>query len=203
MNNLYIHSCTSVSQKEIDKFRVLPQYRKATDNMIASSVCCAKTFALNPGFKKSDLALILATYFGEVSSSLDFLTTLHDQNIARPISFQNSLHNSTLGFISIEHKIIGPAITVSADLQTDSAVMNTAHALLQMSSQVLVCYVDMIPHFLAENYEQAMPQLKESFGWARAFIIGPQKSNNSRFELINQDNFNLTDYFHLFESPCL
>ncbi|MBC7741435.1 MAG: beta-ketoacyl synthase chain length factor [Bdellovibrionaceae bacterium] len=148
-----------------------PLFRKATSNMIAAYTVCEKALrALTPDQKKS-VSLIVSTQFGEVSSTLEFLTTFYDSKIAKPILFQNSLHNSTLGFVSIQLNLTGPALTLSADERINEALAETAAGLLSLTDHVLVCQVDMVPDFVKENYAVAYPHLKDHLGWARAFLI--------------------------------
>jgi 3-oxoacyl-(acyl-carrier-protein) synthase len=56
---------------------------------------------------------VFGTSHGELEVTKDFLVTLSTKGLARPILFQNSLHHSTLGFISLKLGISGPGITVS------------------------------------------------------------------------------------------
>ena len=62
---------------------------------------------------RKDWGLVFGTSHGELEVTKDFLVTLATKGLARPILFQNSLHHSTLGFISLKLGISGPGITVS------------------------------------------------------------------------------------------
>lgn len=168
-----------------------PQFRKATANMIAAYEVCKKSYDTLSEEDKKSLSFVVATYFGEVSSSLEFLTTLKETNLAKPILFQNSLHNSTLGFVSIQLGITGPALTISADEKTDQAVVNTAKGLLSLTDHVLVCYVDIIPDFIKKYYHISFPQLDKNLGFAKSFILSKKCLNNA--VEINLKNFRETD----------
>lgn len=179
----YISSFNQVEEKDINPNHADPTFRKATANMAGAYQVCQKTLGDLTDQQKSSLSVIVATYFGEVSSSLEFLTTLHEQKIAKPILFQNSLHNSTLGFISIQLGLTGPAFTISADQKTEQAVALTAHSLLNLTDYVLVCYVDVVPEYLKKNYEKAFPELGRHLGWARSYLLSNQKVNGTSVEI--------------------
>lgn len=191
-----------IQENLIDSSQIDPAFRKATLNMIAAHTVCQKSLHSfqknNPHIQKNQIATIVATHFGEVSSSLEFLTTWHDNQLAKPILFQNSLHNSTLGFISIQLGLTGPALTLSADKKTDESVFYTAHALLQTAPFVLICYVDMVPTYLKDNYIRAFPYLKPHLGWARSVILSAEdiQKNTASFlfsEYISTQPVSLTN----------
>ncbi len=166
-----ISGFNEMNEAHIPKDLADPVFRKATANMMAAYLVCKKALSHFTAEEKKSFALIVSTQFGEVSSSLDFLTTYYDLQIAKPILFQNSLHNSTLGFITIQLGLTGPALTLSADERMDEAINETARGLLSLVSHVLVCQVDIVPDFVKENYAVAYPHLKNHLGWARAFVI--------------------------------
>lgn len=164
-----------------------PIFRKATHNMIAALKVCEESCSHLTEDQKNSLAVVVMTQFGEVSSSLEFLTTLKEQNLAKPILFQNSLHNSTLGFITIHLKITGPALTLSADKNSDQAITNTIKSLLSLTDQVLFCSVDIIPEYLKKNYEMAFPDSKIHLGWARSVIISnSEKTSQSKIHQFSE-----------------
>lgn len=78
--------------------------RKSTKNMIMASSAIEKAIS---DFKErweevsDECGLFLSTSYGEFESSVHFYDGLVNKNRARPIFFQNSLHNSTLGKLSI------------------------------------------------------------------------------------------------------
>ena len=91
-----------------------PIFRKATTNM--KLACKGITLALIflkkellverqllTNLEKSGLSLSieLNTLFGEFETTLEFEYNLIVQNLGRPLLFQNSLHHSTIGFVSI------------------------------------------------------------------------------------------------------
>jgi hypothetical protein len=98
-----------------------PSFRKATLPMMMAwraldkalkQIATAKEDA-DRILSKKDWGLVFGTSHGELEVTKDFLVTLATKGLARPILFQNSLHHSTLGFISLKLGINGPGITVS------------------------------------------------------------------------------------------
>ncbi|MGE3759614.1 MAG: beta-ketoacyl synthase chain length factor, partial [Pseudobdellovibrionaceae bacterium] len=97
----------------------------------------------------------------------DFLSGFHETQTPSPILFQNSLHNSTLGFTTIHLGLTGPALTVSADKATISSALETAQSLLEVTPYALVCFVDYIPTELEPYYLARYPFMEKN--WNRAF----------------------------------
>ena len=99
-----------------------PSFRKATLPMMMAWRALEKAISVvtntsAPADDKkaamTDWGLVFGTSHGELDVTRDFLVTLATKGLARPILFQNSLHHSTLGFISLKLGISGPGITVS------------------------------------------------------------------------------------------
>ena len=116
---------------ELKDFKAPPAWRKATQNMML--VCAAIERALMPlksEFDKSraDFALILETSSGEVGASAEFIRDWSQSRLARPVLFQNSLHNATTGFASIVFGITAPTLTISA---RSEEALRTAETLLR------------------------------------------------------------------------
>lgn len=192
--NANLSSFFEIQEKHIGKDVSDPAFRKATLNMLGALNVCQNSLNSLGLNNTASVSFVVATLFGEVSSSLEFLTTLHEQNIAKPILFQNSLHNSTLGFVSIQLGLQGPAFTLSADQKTDQAVSNTVNSLLHLTDHVLVCYVDIIPDYLKENYSIAFPDFEPHLGWARSFVISKNPVQNNLAKQIEVLDFNFTQY---------
>ena len=99
-----------------------PSFRKATLPMMMAWRALEKALAVvtdsstsedEKRLGRKDWGLVFGTSHGELEVTKDFLVTLATKGLARPILFQNSLHHSTLGFISLKLGISGPGITVS------------------------------------------------------------------------------------------
>lgn len=160
-----VHESTLIQQEQN------PVYRKATRNMLAADYVCQQVLKNFDRNSKNDLGFILGTRFGELTSTLEFLTAFDEGRPLSPIHFQNSLHNSTLGFICINNQLTGPALTVSCGSNTEKSLMDTAEAIGSFTPFVLLCTVDYIPESLKHNYYVAHPELKKHDGWARAFLV--------------------------------
>ncbi|MBK7962175.1 MAG: beta-ketoacyl synthase chain length factor [Bdellovibrionales bacterium] len=95
-----------------------------------TTLCCEHLLkALPAQTSKQDVSMVLATHFGEVGSTLDFLRT----SPSSPTLFQNSLHNSTLGFASVTLGLTSPGMTISCDSETYSSSLLMAETLLNMT----------------------------------------------------------------------
>ncbi len=94
-----------------------PLFRKATRKMILS--CAAFDLCLEPikaFFTKEDktrIGLVVGSIIGELESTKDFLLSWDQSKLARPLLFQNSLHNSSAGMIALHYGLTGPVITTS------------------------------------------------------------------------------------------
>jgi hypothetical protein len=141
-----------------------PRFRRATTNMIATTQLCEDILKLLPeNFNKDHLGVIYATEFGEITSSADYLLHLKRDKISKPILFQNSLHNSTLGFTSIELKLTGPCLTVSAGKKMNEGILHTMNALFVICEYVLVCKSDSVPESHAAYYNHSFADIVEKF----------------------------------------
>lgn len=144
------------------------RFRKATSNMILATLACEHVLQNLPS---KDVSLVLGTHFGEVESTLDFLNNYHLTQVPSPILFQNSLHNSTLGFVTLHLGLHGPAMTVSADHETVSSAFKTAENLLQLTPCVMVCLVDCIPESLVSHYLANFPFMNKHINRAACFAL--------------------------------
>lgn len=156
--------------EEIKGFQDDPNYRRATSNMILAHQACAQILNNNPHIKKYDLSFVLGTAFGEVESSLNFLKTYKEEGLARPHLFQNSLHNSTLGFVTLQLGLTGPSITVSQGAETQIASERVASTLLSLTKSVLICVVDVVPEDLIPYYKESFPNIDLQLSMARCWI---------------------------------
>jgi hypothetical protein len=166
---LLAENTLSVSDVQVDS--LAPTYRRASLNMSLATLCCEKTLReLPPDIDKDQLSFVVATHFGEVSTTLEFLNTYRETQTPRPILFQNSLHNSTLGFASIQLGITGPAMTVSCDVDTERAALDISETLLELTPYVLLCFVDCIPQALRDHYVNTFPFLEKHLNRAHSLL---------------------------------
>lgn len=123
--SLWVVGHSRVGPADLAAFSLPPAWRKATRNMVLAAVA-ART-ALGPlgrvlGAGTDELGLIVQTRSGELETSAEFLKNWTESKLARPLLFQNSLHNATAGFLSIEFQLRGPAFTVSTSSE-DAVVL--------------------------------------------------------------------------------
>ena len=124
-------AAASFAAEDLAGYPVPPAWRKATRNMIMATASIERALALVPEVKiDGRVALILGSSSGELEASADFLSTWAKLRMARPVLFQNSLHNASTGFASIQFKISGPSFTVSAKQRTPLECIELARILL-------------------------------------------------------------------------
>lgn len=161
---------------QIDFNGLDPRFRRATPNMIASTMVCEKI--LN-NKKPKNLSIIYATHFGEIAASADYLLSLEKENLAKPILFQNSLHNSTLGFLCIALGQKGPALTISADQHMNQAIADAADGLACISDSILICLSDSVPPNFEKSYSEIFSHIRHNFNKSSAFLFEKQTNIDS------------------------
>jgi 3-oxoacyl-(acyl-carrier-protein) synthase len=159
-----------------------PEFRKATRNMILAHAALDE--ALSPFFEKTkkpcleDFGLVLGTSRGELDVTMRFLTGLAEKKVASPLLFQNSLHNSTAGFLSLYWKLSAPAITVSNSYFTGEDALDLG-ALMIQEQQCRFCIVAAVdstpPELLPGLQYSGLPQSAWGEG-AAAVILGDQEA---------------------------
>ncbi len=162
----------TVEGDEIDLNKLEPSFRKATLSMAMTAICCGKILESIPSVPKTDIAMVMGSHFGEMESSFGFLKYFRESGIQRPILFQNSLHNSTLGFATIQTALVGPAMTISNDRDTARTCVECAHDLLLISPFVMVCLCDVIRGPLTEHYLTTFDFFHKFNNRAVAFLFG-------------------------------
>ena len=161
---------THLKAKDVKTEDLPAAFRKASLNMALSSLVCEKAIQSISNVPRENVAFILATHFGEIESSLEFLKTYYETQMPRPILFQNSLHNSTLGFVTIHLGLTGVAMTVSSDQETEKSAYLLAESLLETHSHVMICFVDCIPEALVPYYGKSFPSIEKYFNQASCFV---------------------------------
>ncbi len=136
-----------IHPSDLSGFTTPPAWRKATRNMIMAVKSMEQALLQTPMLmerRRADLGLIVGTNSGEIETSAEFVTTLAGTGVARPLLFQNSLHNATAGFASIHFGITGPAFTLSDRERTPIEAMYLADLLLteKSSGAVIVTLVE-------------------------------------------------------------
>ncbi|HEX4924917.1 MAG TPA: beta-ketoacyl synthase chain length factor [Bdellovibrionales bacterium] len=103
-----------------------PEFRRATANMKLCASALERLFEQAPALDRRSCGLVLGTSFGELETTSDFLGTLAAQGVARPLLFQNSLHNATTGFLSLHFKMQGPTATLCDRAHAGHYALTTA-----------------------------------------------------------------------------
>lgn len=139
--SVYVIGTGTTRGKDLRHLLTTAEFRKATRNMAMAYLSIEEALASCPQAKESpQTGFVLGTSHGEFGATRDFLVALADTGVARPLLFQNSLHNSTLGFLSLKLKVTGPAITASNHHFTGENALETAMLLLQ-DGQCQYCIV--------------------------------------------------------------
>jgi hypothetical protein len=101
---LKLHNYQQKSMTDIQDFLGLPENRKKTINTLLAREVIKDLVTDFYGKDHSNFQFdfILCTGDGELNQTFQFYQNLALKNYARPILFQNSLHNSTLGALSLE-----------------------------------------------------------------------------------------------------
>ena len=148
MSNYIIGATTS---NITDTNMTTPEFRNTSLNMALAHSVLGKIFTSNISLldflKQNTTGIFIATSHGELQCSKDFLRSIAIDGIARPILFQNSLHNSILGFVTKAYGLTGPSFTVSSQYFSGEDALCLACDLLdsQIIQYALVVGVDTIP----------------------------------------------------------
>jgi hypothetical protein len=161
--NMYVLAHSSASPPDTDILGDVPDFRRATLSMKLTYVAAKKVLESTP--VKDSLAVVLGTSFGELQSTYNFFSGIALENVARPLAFQNSLHHSTLGFISRLLSLTGPGFTVSRSFFSGEDAILLAKTLLVSSCEyVLACGVDCVVEELREFQEKRLSPFKPASG---------------------------------------
>jgi len=136
---------------------------------------------LPPGMETRDLALVFGTGYGGLASTADFLQGIATRGAAfgSPIAFQQSVHHSPAGQLSIMLGSRGPSLTLSAREISGESALQVATTLLATgrADRVLVVAADEWTETLAAGYRafdcSAPPSLGEG---AAALLLGKEPS---------------------------
>lgn len=191
MNNLNIISAASVDFSEHLEILKRPIFRKATRNMALGIAAIEK--ALMPiktifEDNRSDFGLVLVSSSGELETTIDFLNTIDKSKIARPFLFQNSVHNATAGFLSIQLNLHSAVVSISSYPFAEEHAIETANLLIYggQCKFCIVLSVDVWPEF--QNLSLPPPS---KLNGATCFILSSDPIKNS-FLL---DNFEIVENF--------
>jgi 3-oxoacyl-(acyl-carrier-protein) synthase len=165
--------------KKIQTAQQDPAFRKASRNMIAANLAI-ETAVSSAHLNTADLkesAFILGSSYGELESTTEFLKNWVGSKLARPMIFQSSLHNGTLGFLALHLGLKGPSFTVSQQFFTGERSLELAFDLIrgEVVESALVAAVDIMN---PELMPALIPHLPENFRWedgASAVLLASEK----------------------------
>jgi hypothetical protein len=147
------------SKKRMEDFHPdkMVEDRKKSQNMVlAIAVAQDILEQTKTHFSDSAIDLIFCTGEGEIAQTFEFYKNLANGERARPVVFQNSLHNSTLGALSLAVANISSGITVSNgdisfEMALDLALTSTSkNPILIVGADV---YVDKVFELRKKSYE--------------------------------------------------
>jgi len=148
-----------ITQKDWDPLSLKSaEFRRATTNM---RFCYQTVSELIAPFREhlnkvtSDrIGFYLGTSHGELEPTVEFLKNLTPTTVANPIHFQNSLHNSMLGFLTQTLKFASPGITSTNHYFSGESALLMAQGALQTGEIdfAIVIGCDTIPMNLKAPY---------------------------------------------------
>lgn len=130
MSEVYFMDGEIVEAARSQVYAKQPKFRRASRGMMLGYAALDSLFRRQSWLYKfvneRRLGLVIGTSQGEFETTKEFLTTLVEKDIARPILFQNSLHNAILGFLSIEFGLKGASMTVSNQMFSGEDAVSTS-----------------------------------------------------------------------------
>ena len=164
-----ILATTEIDSSDLNWNDLPPNFRRATKSMILATLAIEKTLTSLPvSLAKENVSVVFASHVGEFQATLDFL----GGTFPSPILFQNSLHNSILGFVSVALGLTGPTLTVSTAQLTEQSAKDVCESLLALTPYVILCLVDAIPESFLEIYADKLPYTLKYNGKARCILYG-------------------------------
>lgn len=125
-------------------------------------------FACSPAYDalgdKRELPVVFASRYGEVSRSVDLLSSLAANEELSPASFGLSVHNAITGLFSMARKETANTIALAAgDESAEYGMIEACGLIAQGEPEVLLVVAD-VP--LPPVYESFADKLPDAFGWA-------------------------------------
>lgn len=165
MKRVMIVSTGIADEQGLAELDQSPQFRKATFNMKMSYLAVEEALkplaAMRETFK-TDMALFLGTSHGEFNTTLDFLKSWAQQKLARPFVFQNSLHNSTTGFVGLSEGYRAPLVTSSHHYFSGEDALDLACQFIKTGMAAIATVVgvdaragDYLPHMKGAGFPHA------------------------------------------------
>lgn len=142
--NAYFKTRTLRRMNRFGKLLTLAAHEALLDSGIAESI------------DRSRLGLVVASGYGSVATSFEFLDSFHENNdsYVSPMTFSNSVHASGMSITSILLNITGPALTINQLENSVPLAFQTAYSWLAQGKveHVLVGGVDEYCDILGYTY---------------------------------------------------
>jgi hypothetical protein len=107
-------------------------------NMVADVATQASDQA---GVPLSRVRIVVGSAFGELATLVEMLDERERDGLLSPLRFQNSVHNSAAGQLSIAHRNKTPAMSLAAGNDTVAMVLLEAMTLLALGSDEVLAIV--------------------------------------------------------------
>lgn len=181
-----------------------PSFRKATKNMqlahLALKMALKKVDQKLEVFNRERIATFIGSGHGELGSTMDFLKGINILGRQKPICFQNSLHNATLGFITKSFALTGPGFTLSNRFFSAEDSISIALDFLeaQLADLAIVIGADSIVAELADSMRLMYPSGVTLSDGAGAIILSRTNffAEFSPVARIKHPTFNYTKKAH-------
>jgi hypothetical protein len=93
------------------------------------------------GLPLSGLRVVVGSAFGELATLVEMLDEREKDGLLSPLRFQNSVHNTAAGQLSIAHKNRTPAISLAAGNDTVAMTLLEAMTLLALGGDEVIAIV--------------------------------------------------------------
>lgn len=155
--NLYLIAKGVYQGESLDSLLEKGDFRRATKNMCVAYLSmkyCVDALGEDWKVVQQNAGAVLGTSHGELAATANFLEEFGKNNTARPLVFQSSLHNASLGFIAKQFGITGPALTVSDKYRSGQEALEAAEILLSenICKFCFVTGVDLIPEQISSLF---------------------------------------------------
>ena len=122
----------------------------------------------------SRLRVVVGSAFGELTTLVEMLEERERDGLLSPLRFQNSVHNSAAGQLSIASKNKAPAMSMAAGNDTVAMVLLEAMTLLALGGDEVLAIVadEPLP-------EAILPGRRDRAGRRRARAGGGRRANGS------------------------
>jgi hypothetical protein len=162
-------------------------FRKATRNMKLAYLALSDAMnEIEEGLKSISterISLFITSGFGELEPTTKFLQGAMIDSKLSPTAFQNSLHNSILGFISTMFKLDGPCYTITNTyFSCENALDAALDTLGQEAADVaIVIGVDSIVRDIEDSMNFLYPSVTKMSEGGNAIILSNRKCKDVFF----------------------